>query len=134
MAPKTTSGSGFDPKFRPSAPDFLLESGFVAACRRVLTEFTLRALKFAHVSSATVPNAILALLYLENETSQKSPTFHIRRLSYIVYNAAKTLGPSVKLRAGGRLDIGQKTQECRHGSPDKSMMPLSYDLEIFPAY
>ena len=41
MAAKTTSGSGFDPKFLLSAPDFLLESGFVAACCQVLTDFTL---------------------------------------------------------------------------------------------
>ena len=66
--------------------------------------------------------------------SQKSETFHVRRLSYVVYNAAKILGPGVKLRAGGRADVGQKREEYRHGSPDKCMIPLSYDLEIFPEY
>ena len=86
------------------------------------------------VGSATVRNAILALLYLQNEMSQKSETFHVRRLSYIVYNAAKILGPGVKLRAGGHPNFGQKRPEYRHGSPDKCMMPLSYDLEIFPEY
>ena len=83
---------------------------------------------------ATVRDTILALSYLRNEGSQKSKTFHIRGLCYVVYNAAKILGPGVKLRTGGRPDIGQKRQECRHGSPDKSKMPLSYDLEIFPEY
>jgi len=66
--------------------------------------------------------------------SQKSETFHIRRMSYVVYKAAKIFGPGVKLRAGGRPDFWQKCQEYRHGSPDKCMMPLSYDLEIFPDY
>ena len=72
MAAKTTSGSGFDPKFRLGAPSFLLESEFVAVYRQVLTDFTLRALRHAQVGSATVQNAILALSYLQNETSQKA--------------------------------------------------------------
>jgi len=38
MAAKTTSGSCFDPKFRLCAPGFLLESGFVAVYRQVLTK------------------------------------------------------------------------------------------------
>jgi len=43
MTAKTTSGSGFDPKIRLVAPSFLLESGFVAVYRQVLSDFTLRA-------------------------------------------------------------------------------------------
>ena len=71
MAAKTTSSSGFDPNFRLLAPSFLLESGFVAVYRQVLRDFTLRALRHAHDRNATVQNAILALSYLQNETSQK---------------------------------------------------------------
>jgi len=44
MAAKPTSGSGFDLKFRLLAPGFLSESGFVAAYRQALSDFTLRAL------------------------------------------------------------------------------------------
>ena len=40
---KTTSGSGFYHKFGLLAPSFLLESGFVAVYRQVLSDFTLRA-------------------------------------------------------------------------------------------
>jgi len=36
MAAKTTSGSGYDLKFRILAPSFLLESGFVATCQQAL--------------------------------------------------------------------------------------------------
>ena len=41
MAAKTTSGSGFDPKFRLLAHSFLLKSGFLAVYRQVLSDFTL---------------------------------------------------------------------------------------------
>jgi len=41
MAAKTTSGSGFDPKFRLSAHDFLLESQLVAVYQQALRDFTL---------------------------------------------------------------------------------------------
>jgi len=78
------------------------------------------------VSTATVRNEILALSYLQNETSQKSQTFRVCRLSYVVYNAAEILVPGVKLRAG--------RQECRHCSPHKCMMRLSYYFEIVPKY
>jgi len=64
MAAKTTSGSGFEPKFGLHAPSFLLESGFVAVYRQVIADFTLRALRHAHVGSDAVRNAILALSYL----------------------------------------------------------------------
>ena len=134
MAAKTISVSGIDQKFRLLAPGFLLESSFVAVHCQVSTDFTLRAHRHADVGSATGRNAVLALSYLQNETSQKSQTFHVRIVSYVVHNAAKILGPGVKLRAGGRPNIGQKRQECRHGSTDKCIMSLSYNLEIFPEY
>jgi len=45
MAAKTTSGSGFDPKFGLLVPSFLLESAFVAVYRQVLSNFDLRAVR-----------------------------------------------------------------------------------------
>jgi len=53
---------------------------------------------------------------------------------YVVYNAAKFLGTGLKLGAGDRPNHGLKRQSANKLSPDKSMMPLSYDLEIFPEY
>jgi len=47
VAVKTTSDSGFDLKFRLLAPSFLLENGFVAVYRQVLSDFTLRAVRHA---------------------------------------------------------------------------------------
>jgi len=44
---KTTSGSGFDPKFGCLAPSFLLESGFVTVYCQILSDFTLRAVRYA---------------------------------------------------------------------------------------
>jgi len=41
MAAKTTSGSGFDLKFRHSAHGFPLESGLVAVYLHALSDFTL---------------------------------------------------------------------------------------------
>jgi len=41
MVTKTTSGSGFDMKFRLLAPGFLLESGFVVVYTHVLSHFIL---------------------------------------------------------------------------------------------
>jgi len=66
--------------------------------------------------------------------SQKVETFYVPRLYYAVYNAAKILGTGVKLGASGCLRHGLKCQNANKLSPDKSMMPLRYDLEIFPKY
>jgi len=66
--------------------------------------------------------------------SQKTETFHIRWLYYIVFNTAKSLGSGVTLGARGRPIHGLKRQNSNKLSPDKSMMPLSYDLEILPEY
>ena len=52
MAAKTTSGSGFDPKFGLLAPSFLFESGIVAVYRQILSDFTLRAVR---CQMSTVP-------------------------------------------------------------------------------
>jgi len=71
MAAITTSGSGFDLKFRLPAPGFLLESWFVAAYDQAFNDFALECLEMPDVSSATVQDAILAPSYLQNETGQK---------------------------------------------------------------
>jgi len=49
MAAKTTSGSGFDLKFRLNAPSFLLESEFVAAYLHALSHFSPYALAISEV-------------------------------------------------------------------------------------
>jgi len=74
MAAKTTSGSDFDLKFRLPALGCLLESGVVAVYREVLTGFTLRALRHAHVGSVTVRNSIGAFMSLKRSESEK-PNF-----------------------------------------------------------
>ena len=65
MEAKTTSGSGFDTKFRLLAPIFLLKSGFVAVYRQVLTDYS-KSGKMPDIGSATVRDAILTILYLQN--------------------------------------------------------------------
>ena len=65
---------------------------------------------------------------------QKSEAFHIGRLYYVVSNARKILGTGVKLGASGRPKHGLKCQDANKLSPEKRMMPLSYDPEIFPKY
>jgi len=65
---------------------------------------------------------------------QKSEALHISRLYYVVSNARKILGTGVKLGESGRPKHGLKRQDANKLSPDKSMMPLSYDLEIFSKY
>ena len=53
---------------------------------------------------------------------------------YVVYNAGKILGTGLKLGARGRPKHRLVRQNDNKLSPDKSMMPLSYDLEIFHEY
>ena len=66
MAAKTTSGSGFDPKFGLLAPSFPLESGFVAVYRQALNDSTLKSGEMPDIGSAAVRDAISTMLYLQN--------------------------------------------------------------------
>ena len=53
---------------------------------------------------------------------------------FMLSSSAKILGTAVKLGASGRPKHRLKRQYDNTLSPDKSMMPLSYDLEIFHEY
>jgi len=66
--------------------------------------------------------------------AENPQTFHVPRPYYVVYNAAKILGPGLKPVAAGRSKCSQKRPKFLNVSPDKCMMPLSYDLEIFTEY
>ena len=84
--------------------------------------------------TTTVRNSVFTLSYLQNYTVQKVETLCICRLHYVLYNAAKRFGQGVKLGASSALKMGANAKNAEKRSPDKCVMPLSYNLEIFPEY